>query len=111
MRASKFLLQSIGEGSRDRRLVGVVVAHDSAEAEEGCDKASEMEQCLARGGVGVFLWTENTKNFVFLVNRLTKVPSLLLIPPAAIRVSVLTLHTGRVLVVVVLDCRSTTDVN
>lgn len=103
MRASKLLLQAIRESPGNARLVGVELGHDSTQTKNGCDEASDLEQALARGDVGVLLRTEDTENIVLLVNGFTKVPSLLLVPPAAIGVSELTLHTGRVLVVAILE--------
>lgn len=64
-----------------------------------------MEQALARGDVGDFLRTEDTENFVLLMDGFTKIPPFLLVPPATIGVSVLTLHPGRVLVVAILESR------
>lgn len=55
--------------------------------------------------MGVFLRTENTEDFVFLMNGFPKVPSLLLVPPASIGISELTLFTGRVLVAAILQLR------
>lgn len=102
MRASELLLQAIRECPGDTRLVRVELGHNSAQTEDSCDEASDLEQTLARGDVGVLLGTEDTEDFVLLVNGFAKVPTLLLIPPAAIGISELTLHTGRVLVVAIL---------
>ena len=55
--------------------------------------------------MGVFLRTENTENFVLLMNGFPKVPSLLLVPPASVGISELTLLTGRVLVAAILELR------
>lgn len=52
--------------------------------------------------MGVLFGTEDTENFILLVNRLSEVALFLLIPPATVGVSEGTLDTGRVLVVVVL---------
>lgn len=61
-----------------------------------------MEEASASGNVGVLFGTEDTENFILLVNRLSEVALFLLIPPATVGVSEGTLDTGRVLVVVVL---------
>ena len=102
MRTSKLLLQAIREGSRNTRLVRIELGHNSAQTEDSCDEASDLEQTLARGDVSVFLRTEDTKDFVLLMNGFAKVPTFLLLPPAAIGISELTLHTGRILVVAIL---------
>lgn len=52
--------------------------------------------------MGILLGTENSQDFVLFVDWFAKVPPLLLIPPAAVRVSECTLHSGRVLVATVL---------
>ena len=64
-----------------------------------------MKKALARGDVGVFLRTEDTENFVLLMDGFTKIPPFLLVPPATIGVSMLTLHPGRVRVVAILEAR------
>lgn len=102
MCASELLLQAVREGPRDARLVRVELGHNSAQTEDSCDEASDLEQTLARGDMGVLLRTEYTEDFVLLMNGFAKVPTLLLIPPAAIGISELTLYTGRVLVVAIL---------
>lgn len=57
--------------------------------------------------MGVFLRTEDTKDLVLLMNGFPKVPSLLLVPPASMGISELTLFTGRVLVAAILELRET----
>jgi hypothetical protein len=52
--------------------------------------------------MGVLFGTENSQNIIVLVHWLPKVPSLLLIPPFAVRVSELPLDGGGILVVSVL---------
>lgn len=108
--ASQFLLQAIDVGLGNTGLVGVVEADDTNETEERSNEASEVEEALAGGDVGVLLGTEHTEDFVILVHRLAKVALLLRIPPAAVGVSVGALLPGRVGVVVVLPrcqcCRS-----
>lgn len=86
-----------------RRLVGVEGARDSGQTKDGSNETSEMEQALARGDVGDFLRTEDTENFVLLMDGFAKISPFLLVPPATIGVSVLTLHPGRVLVVAILE--------
>lgn len=55
--------------------------------------------------MGVFFRTEDTKDLVLLMNGFPKVPSLLLVPPASMGISELTLFTGRVLVAAILELR------
>lgn len=53
----------------------------------------------------MFLRTEDTENFVLLMDGFAKISPFLLVPPATIGVSVLTLHPGRVLIVAILESR------
>lgn len=53
--------------------------------------------------MGVLLGAEDTENLIVLVDGLAKVALLLLVPPAAVGISVLTLHGGGVLVTAILD--------
>lgn len=100
---TQLLLQSINIGLGDTGLVRVVKADNAAQAQEGRDEHSQVEEAFAGGDVGVLLGTEDTENLIVLVDGLAKVALLLLVPPAAIGVSVLTLHGGRVLVTAILD--------
>jgi nitrate reductase NapAB chaperone NapD len=100
---SQLRLQTIGVGLRNTRLVGVVEADNANQAKESSDEASEVEETLAGRDVGILLGTEDTEDFVILMHRLAKVALFLRIPPATVRVSVCTLHSGRVRVVVVLS--------
>lgn len=59
--------------------------------------------------MGVLLRTEDTQDIIVLMDRLAKVPPLLLVPPAFVGVSELALLTGRVRVVAILssvNCRA-----
>lgn len=100
---SQLLLQTIGIGLGSTGLVGVVHADNAAHAKESDHEASEVEEALASGDVGVFLGTEHTKDFVVLVHRFTEIALLLSVPPATVGISEGPLHTGRVGVVVVLS--------
>jgi hypothetical protein len=100
---SQLRLQTIGVGLGNTRLVGVVEADNANQAKESSDEASEVEETLAGRDVGILLGTEDTEDFVILMHRLAKVALFLRIPPATVRVSVCTLHSGRVRVVVVLS--------
>jgi len=53
----------------------------------------------------VLVWTEDTENIIVLVDWLTEVAALLFIPPVTIRVTKLTLYSGRIDVAAVLDYR------
>ena len=99
---AQLLLQSTGVGLGNTRLVGVAVAHNTTDTQEGSDEDAEVEEALASTDVGILLGTEDTENFVFLVDRFAKVSLLLLVPPAAVGVSELSLHAGRVAVATVL---------
>lgn len=100
---TQLLLQAIDVGLRNTGLVGVVKADNTANAQEGRDEHSQVEEALAGADVGVLLGTEDTENFIVLVDRLAKVALLLLVPPAAVGISVLTLHAGGVLVTAILE--------
>jgi hypothetical protein len=52
--------------------------------------------------VSVFLRAENTQNIIVLVDRLSEVPSFLLIPPVTVRVSKLSLDSRWVRIIAVL---------
>ena len=99
---SQFLLQTIDVGLRNTRLVRVVETDNANQAKESSDEATEMEETLAGRDVGILLGTENSQDFVLFVDRFAEVSPLLLIPPTAVRVSVCTLHSGRVLVATIL---------
>lgn len=103
IRTSQLLLQTIRISLGNARLVGVVEADNAAKAQEGSDEHSQVEETLAGGDVGILFRAEDTENLVVLVNWLAKVALLLLIPPAAIWVSELALHSGRVLVAAILS--------
>lgn len=103
IRTSQLLLQTIRISLGNARLVGVVEADNAAKAQEGSDEHSQMEETFAGGDVGILFRAEDTENLVVLVNWLAKVALLLLIPPAAIWVSELALHLGRVLVAAILS--------
>lgn len=103
IRTTQLLLQTINIGLGDAGLVGVVKADNTAQAQEGRDEHSQVAEALAGANVGVLLGTEDTENLIVLVDGLAKVALLLLVPPAAVGISVLTLHTGRVLVTAILD--------
>lgn len=102
-RASQFLLHSIREGSRDCWPVRIVEFDSSDDAQEARHKDSKVEESLARTGMGVLLRTEDTQDIVVFMDRFSKVPPLLFIPPVAVGISELTLHTGRVGVVTILE--------
>lgn len=102
IRTTQLLLQTIAVGLGNAGLVGVVEADNAAHTEESGDEHAEVQEALASTDVGILLRTENTENFVLLVDRLAKVSLLLLIPPAAVRVSESALHAGRVLVTTIL---------
>lgn len=102
MRSTELLLQTIRVCLRSTRLVRIVKADNTAEAEEGHNESAELEETFASRDVGILLGTENAQNFVLFVNWFAEVTSLLLIPPVAIGVSEGTLHTGRVLVAAIL---------
>ena len=99
---AQLLLQSTGVGLGNTRLVGVAVAHNATDTQEGSDEDAEVEEALASTDVGILLGGEDTENFVLLVNRLAKVSLLLLVPPSAVGVSELSLHARRVAVATVL---------
>jgi len=99
---SQLLLQTVDVGLRSTGLVRVVQADNTNQAEESDDEASKVEETLAGRYMGILLGTEHSEDFVILVHRLAKVTLLLRIPPAAVGVSVGSLHRGRVGVVVVL---------
>lgn len=101
-RTTELLLQAIGIGLGNTGLVGVEHADDTAQSEEGYDEGPDLEETFASRDVGILFGTEDTENFVLLVNGLAEVSSLLLVPPIAVGVSEGALNTGRVLVVVVL---------
>lgn len=100
---TQLLFQTINVGLGHTGLVGVVKADNTAQAQEGHNEHSEVEEALAGADVVVLLGTEDTENLVILVDRLAEVTLLLLVPPAAVGISELTLHAGRVLVVAILD--------
>lgn len=102
--ASKLLLQTIGIGLGDARLVRVVETDNTAESQKGSNKYSKVEETLAGSDVGILLRAEDTENLVLLVDRFAKVTLLLLVPPTAVGISELALHTGRVLVAAILSC-------
>ena len=102
MRTPQLFLQPTRVRLGNRRLVRVEHLRDGGQAQNGSNEASDLEQTLARGDVGVFLRTEDTQNFVLLVNGFAEIPSFLLVPPATIGISVLTLHPGRVLIIAIL---------
>jgi len=102
IRSTQLLLQTINISLGDAGLVGVVEANNATHAEEGRNEDTEVEETLAGRDVGVLLGTEDTKNFILLVDGLAKVSLLLRIPPAAVGVSESTLHAGRILVATIL---------
>jgi len=99
---TQLLLQTIGVGLGNAGLVGVVEADNAAHTQESGDEHAEVEETLASADVGILLRTENTENLVLLVDGLAKVSLLLLIPPAAVRVSESALRARRVLVTTIL---------
>lgn len=102
---SQLLLQTVDVSLGDTRLVRVVEADNTTEPQEGSNKHSQVEEALARSDVGILFGAENAEDLVLFVNRLAKVTLLLLIPPAAVGISELALHAGRVLVAAILSCR------
>ena len=101
-RTSQLFLHPVWKSPRSSGLVWVGEAHKTAETQEGCYKATQVEESLAGSDVGVLLRTEDAQNIVILVDRLAKVPPLLLVPPLMGRVSELALLTGRVRVLAIL---------
>lgn len=102
VRTAQLLLQSVDVDLGNAGLVGVVEADNTAQAKESCHEHSEVTESPAGADMRVLLGTEDTENFVVLMDRLAEVALLLLVPPSAIRISELTLHAGRVLVVAIL---------
>lgn len=100
---TQLLLQTVDVGLGDTGLVGVVKADNTAQAQKGRNEHSQVAETLAGADVGVLLRTEDTENLIVLVDGLAEVALLLLVPPAAVGISVLTLHGGRVLVTTILD--------
>lgn len=77
--------------------------HDAAETEGGRDGESPKYSTPARGEMVIIVQSEDAENIVILVNRLAKVPPLLLVPPVAIRVAVSSLLNYGVDVAAILD--------
>lgn len=99
---AQFLFQATRVSLGNARLVRIEEADNAAHAQESHNEAAKVEGTLAGADVGILLGTEDTEDFVLLMDRLAKVALLLLVPPAAVGVSESTLLTGRVSVVVVL---------
>lgn len=102
IRTAQLLLQTTLIGFRGTRPVGIVETHNSTERQEGRNKYTEVEETLAGGDVGVLLRAEHSQEFVLLVDRLPEVPPLLRIPPSAVWISELALHSRGVLVAAIL---------
>jgi hypothetical protein len=100
--ASELLLQTVGESPRNGRLVRVEEAHSPTEPEECHDESTKLQQTFASSHMGILLRTENSQDFILLVNWLAEIPPLLLVPPVGIGVSELALDSGRVLVAAIL---------
>lgn len=64
-------------------------------AEESRDKDSNLRQSLSRSNPCVFICCEHAQGVVVLVQRLSEVLPLLLVPPIAVRVTELPLYRGR----------------
>lgn len=84
---AKFPIKTTGEGSGNGGLVGVVLADDTHQDEDGCDKGTEEEGTVAGLEVGVGFGGEETKSVVVLVDGLAEVATLLLVPPVTVRVA------------------------
>lgn len=102
---SQLLLQTVRVSPGDAWLVRVVEADNTTEPQEGSNKHSQVEEALARSDVSILLRAEDIENLILFMNRLPKVTFLLLVPPAAVGISELALHAGRVLVAAILSCR------
>lgn len=94
---------------RRRWLVWIVQHHNTAQCKNRGHETPNLEDRRAGFGVGVFLWREHSQNVVVLVNRLAVIPTLLLIPPVAIRIAELAFDSRGVDVSSVLSWGLATD--
>ena len=85
--SSQLGLQSVGEGPRNTRLVGVGYPHNTHKTENSCDKCAEQYGAPAGGKVVVRLGGKDTEDIVVLVDRLAIVAAFLLVPPVAVGIT------------------------
>lgn len=100
--ATKLLLQSTFEFAGVCGLVGIVEVDESGDTEEGSDKGANHDEAGARRGPGVLPGRKDAEHIVVLVDGLTKVSSLLGIPPLGVGITVLSLDARGVDVAAVL---------
>lgn len=91
-RAAQLSLQAILKLSGEGNSVRVVEIHSSWNSKENGDECSNHDQTGSCSSPRIVPWREDTQRIVILVNRLTKVSSLLRVPPGGIGVAELSLN-------------------
>lgn len=92
-RTTKLSLQSTLKLPREGGLVGIVKINKTSNAKERCDESANHHKARASRRPSVLPRREHAENIVVFVYRLTKVPSLLGIPPVGVGVTKLSLDS------------------
>lgn len=87
-------IQPTRKGPLHRRLIRIIQADNPTETGHNTDKASQEEEPLSSGEMGVFVGGEHAQDVVIFVYGFPKVSTLLLVPPVAVGVAELALLRG-----------------